>query len=355
MRDGINNLLDNCIGAKPGETLAIISERGAGGYYSATLDEAIASHARERGIDVQIVEAPVCEAVEEFPASIKAAIDAADHTLFLARIGDQVRFSDLCKFGSYTMCYALDEQSFASPFCSAHHDFFVKLKNLINDEIFYSKRIEIRCAAGTHLTGMSPQLSSQSGDGEVTIKRFPMTVFRPVCGKQFSGRVAMTRWLAPTGSKIYEPEGTFIEGTVFANVENGKITGFTGDSADVARVQSHYDFVATRFDIDGMVLHSWHAGIHPQNGYNGLAIDNLSRWSGSAFGNPRFLHMHTCGDYAPGEICISVFDPTIAVDGVEMWRDGRLVFAETEKVRELQSHYPGIRELFEKPVLEYGL
>jgi len=86
-----------------------------------------------------------------------------------------------------------------------------------------------------------------------------------------------------------------------------------------------------------------------------LAVDNLTRWSGSAFGNPRYLHFHTCGNYAPGEICVSVFDPSIAVDGVTLWRNGTLKFADAPEVRQLQNRYPGIRALFERPVLEYGL
>ena len=52
---------------------------------------------------------------------------------------------------------------------------------------------------------------------------------------------------------------------------------------------------------------------------------------------------------------MSVFDPTVTVDGVDMWRDGRLVFADTPAVRELLSDYPGIREMFDHPLMEYGL
>ncbi len=354
MREGIDNLLQNCIGVKAGESLVIVSERGAGGYYSATIDEAIAAQAREYSIDTQIIEAPVCEQVDVFPPAIKAAIDEADHTLFLARLGDQVRFGELCKFGSYTMCYALDEESFASPFCSAHHGFFLQLKDRINQAIFGGRTIEIRCAAGTRLKGISPSACPDQGAAEVSLKRFPMTVFRPVCCKQFSGQVALTGWLAPTGSRIYEPSGLLLDGTVIARVENGRMLDFDGERADVERVRAHYQYVADRYGIDGMVLHSWHAGIHPQNGYVGAARDNPARWSGSAFGNPRSMHLHTCGDYAPGEISVSVFDPTILVDGVEMWRDGRLTYADYEEVRDLQSQYPGMRELFDNPVLDYG-
>ena len=132
LQAGIDNLLFNCIGANAGESLAIIRERGGGGYYSATLADVIAAHGQNRALDVTIVDTPFIEDASEFPADISRAMDAVDHTLFLARIGDQVRFTDLGGAGTKTMCYALDERSFASAFCSADYRFFVELKSLVN-------------------------------------------------------------------------------------------------------------------------------------------------------------------------------------------------------------------------------
>ena len=355
VKAGIENLLLNCIQANPGESLTIVSEQGHGGYYSATLDSTIAAHARECLLDARIVVAPVLEDASTFPADIASAIDTTDHTLFLARIGDQVRFTQLGGSATKTMCYALDEHAFGTPFCSAHYQFFLSLKSLINTAVFGEKEIVITCPAGTHLVGTSPVDPGDDDTGDVTVRRFPMTVFRPVPGDTFSGRLAVTKWLCPTGSRMYQPDSALIDGVVFALVENGRIVDFEGENREVRKIRDHYQFVAEKFDLDGDVIHSWHAGFHPQNGYAGLAVDDLPRWSGSAFGNPRYLHLHTCGNYPPGEICISVFDSTISVDGVDMWRDGRLVFADTQPVQALMNNYPGMRELFEKPVMEFGL
>ncbi|MGY8795873.1 MAG: hypothetical protein ACKVJN_12270, partial [Woeseiales bacterium] len=347
MRDGIDNLLFNCIGAKAGDSLAIISEQGVGRYFSTTLDDVVASRARALSLDVRIVIAPVLEEASVFPDDIRDAIESADHALFLSRIGDQVRFSELSKAGTTTMCYALDEECFSTPFCSAHYEFFIHLKNLINAAVFGEKEVTINCPSGTHLVGMSPEDPGDDDTGEVSVKRFPMTVFRPVPADSFSGKIALTKWLCPTGSRVYEPEGVLIDSVVFALVEHGRIVDFEGERKEVEKVRGHYDFVATKFNLDANAIHSWHAGIHPQNGYVGLATDNLTRWSGSAFGNPRYLHFHSCGKKPPGEICLSVFDPTVMVDGVDIWRDGRLVIADSPAARELQSNYPGMRALFD--------
>ena len=127
LRDGIDNLLFNCIEAKAGDSLAIVTERGVDGYYSATLDGVIAAHARERSLNVSLVVAPVLEEVSSIPDEIQSAVESADHILFLARIGDQLRFSELSGIGQPTVCYALDEASFGTAFCSAHYKFFVPI------------------------------------------------------------------------------------------------------------------------------------------------------------------------------------------------------------------------------------
>jgi hypothetical protein len=355
LQAGIDNLLFNCIEANAGESLAIIRERGGGDYYSATLADVIAAHGRNCGLDVMVVDTSFIEDANEFPTDISRAMDAVDHTLFLARIGDQVRFTDLGGAGTKTMCYALDEESVAADCCSADYRFFAELKSLVNSAVFGEKKITITCGSGTNLVGISPPDPGDDSVGDVSLRRFPMTVFRPVPANTFSGRLALSRWLSLTGSRYYQPDSLLIDGVVFALIKKGRIVGFEGNEREVRKIRAHYEFVADKYDIDGDVIHSWHAGIHPQNGYVGLAVDNLTRWSGSAFGNPRYLHFHTCGDYAPGEICISVFDPSITVDGVTMWRDGKLDFADTPEVRTLQANYPGMRELFERPVLEYGL
>ena len=113
---GIDNLFFNCMEAKPGETLTIVRERGDDTYYSNTLADVIAAHGLNRELDVRVIDAPFLEDASEFPEELSRAMEAANHTLFLARIGDQVRFTKLEGAGTKIMCYALDEQSFATLF-----------------------------------------------------------------------------------------------------------------------------------------------------------------------------------------------------------------------------------------------
>ena len=78
------------------------------------------------------------------------------------------------------------------------------------------------------------------------------------------------------------------------------------------------------FGIDPDVVHSWHAGLHDGCPAGLDPHGDPDLWSNTVFGSPAWLHLHTCGAYAPGEICWMVADPTVEVDGRALWQDGVL-------------------------------
>ena len=43
------------------------------------------------------------------------------------------------------------------------------------------------------------------------------------------------------------------------------------------------------------------------------------------FASPKFLHFHTCGDYAPGEICWMLENHSVYVDRIPLWENGSLL------------------------------
>ena len=102
-------------------------------------------------------------------------------------------------------------------------------------------------------------------------------------------------------------------------------------------------------------MFSWHAGIHPGNIYPENMKENPPVWCSTVFGNPRLLHFHTCGNQPPGEISWNVIDPTIIVDGVEIWSKGKLNLEKLPGANMILDHYPDIKQLFDKPGREIGL
>ena len=352
LAEGARNLLINCAGLEPGESLLIIREDPALGWYDRAAPEAVAREARTLGVRLTLLE--VGRPGNEPEPSVAEAIAAHDCTVFFARLGDQDRFAAPVPGKRSVMSYARDAAMLASAYGRASHLAFRDLKEAINAVLLGAGRIEITCPLGTSYAGVVSE-ADRAAPADVSVLRFPLGVPQPLEGDGFSGRVAVSRYLTPTGSKVYEPPSLALESTIHAEVEAGRIAGFTGDRHEIARVRAHYERVAGQFGIEWDVVHSWHAGIHPASAYSADVAEDPDRWSNTVFTNPRFVHFHTCGNYAPGEICWNVLDPSIAIDGVKLWDTGRLrpeAFPQTKTCLET---WPELLALFATPSEAIGL
>lgn len=351
---GVRNLLDGCAQAQGGERLLILEEEPSLGFYGAGLGEIVARCASQAGLAVERRQVPFSPDIDAIPESLSDAMQTAEHVLFLARIGDQLRFTEMPGRARPIVSYVLDRDALGSSFAGASYGDFLELKYALDRLVLAARHIRITCPLGTDYAGhIEPKTSASSLD--VTVKRFPISVFSPVICENFSGTIAVMHCLAGTGSRYYEPYGLKIDEPVFAAVEGHRIVGWDGSATTVQRVTAHYDFVSSRFGIERDFVHSWHAGIHPGCAYSGSAFDSLERWSGSAFGNPRLLHFHTCGAYAPGEICWNIVDATVAIDDVPVWENGRLYLERFPEGRATLSRNPDLSGLFATPRREIGL
>jgi hypothetical protein len=191
--------------------------------------------------------------------------------------------------------------------------------------------------------------------GDVTVKRFPMSVFAPVPAAGFTGRAALAGFLMGTGSRYYQPYGRALQAALFACFDRGRLTHFEGRPDDVALATAHYLDIAGRFDLDAGAVHSWHAGIHPGCAHTLPVHSDYQKWSGAAFGNPRILHFHTCGAEPPGEISWNIIDPTVWIDGVAVWQDGRLHPDRVPGGAEILARFPCVAASFANPALEIGV
>ena len=343
---GAKNLLVNCSALNSGDKVLILHENPSLGWYDFKAPITVAKAAEQLGIQasLQQVDGPC----NQPNSDILEAWNHYDTVICFARIGDQNRFSKALANKKLIMCYVRDADMLASKFGSINHRALTEFKLAINELLLGSKWITIRCPLGTELTGqLSPQTSKREQD--VSILRFPMAVPQPVRAMNFSGKVALSGYLTSTGSKVYSPATLKIEKTVFAVIEHGRIKRFEGAAQVTAKVQAHYQRIAQQFNIDADVVHSWHAGIHPGCSYSWDIESNPDLWSNSVFANPRYLHFHTCGDYAPGEISWMVLDPTISIDSKKLWDNGRLKAEDFETSRTCLNKWPELAEIFAHP------
>lgn len=348
---GALSLLRDCVHGDPGERLLIVEEPKGAGYYDDDAPQMAAAAGRAMGMRVYETQAPDSLSEAEEVSAFIDSLKGFDHVVFFTRVGDQIRFSDLPGMPPSTMCYALDREMLESAFGTACHHGMCELKAAIDEAFAAASEARVTCPSGTDYAGDPSSFAAESAD--VSLKRFPMLVPRPVPAAGFRGRIALTRFLVGTGSRFYEPYSLPLAGVVFAHVEDNRIAGFEGAEADAVR--AHYLDVGGRFGLDPWFVHSWHAGMHPGCGFAAEAESQIIRWSGSAFGNPRVLHFHTCGDFAPGEISMNVFDPTVTLDGVAVWEDGRLFPERLDGCARVLARHPRLAELFHAPRRDIGI
>ncbi|MBY4893824.1 hypothetical protein KUL25_13720 [Rhodobacteraceae bacterium N5(2021)] len=341
---GARNLLENCAKARVGQSLLIAVEPPALGYFDDKVAACVAREARELGLHVRQVDVGFEPDKPTLPPALLAQMEHADIVVFLARLGDQLRFTEMPAGKTLITCFAATLELLGSSFGTGHYDGFKALKTATDRALGRTREMRLTCPNGTDVRGVPAM------DGtETSVTRFPLSVFAPIPAHSFSGRVAMAGFLTGTGSRYYTPYHLDLDGPLFARLDAGRLVRFEGAAHEVARAEAHYDHVARRYNLDRTAVHSWHAGIHPGCGFPWNMADHVERWGGTAFGNPRIAHFHTCGAQAPGEISWNVVDPTITLDGVPVWEDGTFHAHRVPGGPEVLARYPDIAAMFARP------
>lgn len=340
---GISNLLDNCLQAAPGQSVLVI--HGPDCFYDADAVRAFEVEARARGLIVFSHSVPSISRPEEVPAALIKAMQTADYTVFFHSLGSMLRFVSIPNAGTLCMTFTPSLLAFGSEFCLLDHRFMLELMRSVQGRLDAAAHWRISCPLGTELESpaVPPISGGVTGDG-FTLLQFPLGSHRPMLASRMNGRL-MIRWLVSTGIHRVSPFGITLSQPVCAHIENGRIVEFTGQPHDVAAVVRRYEQMSlhnTNPD-EGLVINSWHAGIHPYGFCDTPLEDDVEKWITIAHHNPRMVHFHSCGDFNPGEIALPVIDATIQLDGVEYWKDGRFVYLESAEVLDLMEKYTGER------------
>lgn len=345
---GARNLLINCANAQVGQSLLIAFEPASLGYFDDQVVDCVAREARELGLHVRTFDVGFNHHDPHLCPALCEQMQHADIVVFFARLGDQLRFREMPAGKTIITSFATTVELLGSGFGTGHHGAFIALKQAVSAALARTKEVRLTCPGGTDVRG-APAMEAN----DTTVKRFPLSVFAPIPAHTFSGKVALSGFLTGTGSRYYEPYHLTFDGPLFALMQNGRLTGFDGPASDMAN--THYDYVAQRFGIDRNAVHSWHAGIHPGCGFPWHLSDHVERWGGTAFGNPRIAHFHTCGAFAPGEISWNVIDPTITLDGVTVWDQGTFHADRIPGGAAILAAYPDVAAMFAKPDRAIGL
>ncbi len=325
-QSGALNLLKNCLGVRSGDSVLMVLEP-TDELYDPEVGVLIRSCLDELRAVVTVVVAPMITEPADFPDCVAVPMARCDHTLFLSRVGDYVRFVALPGSGSRATSYTLTSEMLGAPYAAIDNRLLLQLQQRLEDELMRAKTWHIECPLGTDISGQFCWQSLAGGeDDDLTVTLFPVATFKPVPCDNATGQVALSRWLMPGGAAKLDSADMSIDGVVMANVSDGHLGSFSGALAEVGKLNQHYDYISKTLGINRTRVHSWHAGINPQTTFKQNADDHLDRWSAISFGSPRYLHFHTCGDEPPGEVAWSVFNPTVSIDGERYWENGHFIW-----------------------------
>ena len=337
-----HNLLIDCAGLTQSDSLLIVREQESLGWYKNDISEYILKSAEKIGINASLHEVGPPEISQSKDFFEK--LNQFNCVIFFARLGDQNRFEEKGFTTKRVMSYVRDCNSLASIFGTLDYNLNILVKDEIDKLIQDSNKVKISCPLGTNLTG--DIILDNSATKEVSVLRFPILVTKPVAARSFSGQVVLNNYLTSTGSRVYKPNFIKIKSEATILIENGKITDILGNPEDVNNIYSHYNFVSQKFSIDKNAVHSWHPGIHPGTEDNNFYRHDPDKWSNTVFGQPKYLHFHTCGNYAPGEICWMIPNHTILIDAKPLWKNGKLMLKDFEQTKNLLKKYPSLRKVF---------
>lgn len=324
---GARNLLENAAQIRAGDQLLLLVEPQGAGHYDDDMGRFLAAQAEALGASARVLEVPVTLDIDDTPAWIMDAIAAADQTIFLARIGDQLRFHPLPGPGRKVMSYAFDFDLLSAPFATTPFAVMRGLHDHIAGKISRASSCTLTCPRGTHLTTrLRPKPISAPLD--FTVATFPVMIVAPIPAAEASGQLVLSQALTSTYILPYEGSILPLPEPLTLSVEQGEITGFSGPAPVVEQARAQFARVHRLLGGPELRVGSWHAGINPMTFFPRPAMSDIDRWSGLAFGSPRYAHIHMGGP-APGQICGQIFDPTISLDGEEIWRDGRLIISDT--------------------------
>ncbi|MDB2389852.1 hypothetical protein N9X12_01325 [Alphaproteobacteria bacterium] len=351
LSEGANNLINGCLDDVNGKAVLIVCEDPTLGWYDDKAPTMVAERLREKGATVNIlpVGMPQNDPIDE----IQTAMKSMDEVIFFSRIGDQDRFDANNTLPHSTMCYARTANMLGGSYGRLDHRAMMMMKDAVNEVMLSADHIKVTCPQGTQFEGSATNTRAEGS--EVVVSRFPMGVPQPVLASGFKGEVKLFPYLTPTGSKIYEPGFLKLDGIVTAQFDGNKITGFTGQDDSVALIKAHYKHVAKIFGLDAFNVHSFHAGIHPLMHYDDMMSNDPVKWSNTVFTSPRFLHFHTCGEKPPGEICWMILDPSVIIDGVALWENGRLYPDRFAKTNAVLDFAPELAVAFNNPCTQVGL
>ena len=210
-----------CMEVERGDTLLIITEAPEQSYYDPRVADAVAERATQLGVQTRVLQARLANGPDDVPAEVSCAMQGADHTLFLSRLGDQIRFSDDHGAGRKTISYTRDLEYLGSLFGCTPFRLFQDVHDRLLDIIKSAGQYRITAPSGTDLVGEVGKGETRAKVTPFTVTGFPVVVYPPLSCVCLNGRLVLERFLMSTSVNDYAGISVFmLDEPVGLEIEN---------------------------------------------------------------------------------------------------------------------------------------
>ena len=131
-----------------GERVLLVLEPQESQFFEREVGEYIHAGIQKHGGFVSTQSPALITHPSDFPDHVAAAMGEVDHTVFLSRLGDYVRFTPMMGSGSKTICYVRTLDLLASHFTAVSHTLMTQLLSRLESELTQGENVENHLSIG---------------------------------------------------------------------------------------------------------------------------------------------------------------------------------------------------------------
>ena len=343
VRDGVENLIRNCVDVEKGESILLLNEKGGvDADLVALMEEAIVAAG---GAAYSLWVEPLT-GIKELPAVVGSAVAAADKLVLNATLNRVVLLehlrandrADLIRINNRTR----DADAISTEHASFNWRLVMALAARTEQVTAAASAWSITSPYGTDMRGRVASASevadaffAQDAGAGRTERVFPGEVYAPVGSMDASGVIAFDHPGFADKERFANPMMLTVTDSVLTDIawrEEPARPGARGDATGntvwtreqlVALIEAN----AEKYGSDrASVVDSWHGGMHPKA---------LKR--GGQQSNQDTMHFHV--GRVPAAVSAYVSDQTIELDGVPFWSNGRSALLDEPEIKAMAAEY----------------
>lgn len=343
VREGVANLVQNCVGVEKGEAVLLLNEHGGVDRDVVQLmEEAV----RERGGTAYSLWIEPLGGISEMPAVLGAAVLAADKLVMNANLNRVVLLDHLRAADKASMVRINNRSRTPDSFTSEHALFNWKLvmalAHKIEEVTAAAGRWKITSPHGTDISGRVAKGSEvadaffvQDAEASRTERVFPGEVYAPVGTVGAEGVIAFDHPGFADKEPFLNPMLLTVEDGQLKKIEwreephrSGMRDDATGNTVWTGeQLERLLEANEKKYGHDRTyAVDSFHGGMHPK------AVRKGGQQS-----NPDTMHFHIGN--VPAARSAYVSDQTILLDGKPFWVDGKPALLQDKLIQELAAEH----------------